>query len=227
MISERYQTISQKIKKALARSGQKHPVTILPVTKGVDLSRINECLAIQKGSGEVPRIAESYLSEFLNKAEFIAPEVERHFIGPVQTGSVGKIARIFDVVHSVHSLEVLKKIEQEAKRLNRRIKVFLQVNISDDQAKFGFSEAEVRGAVQEAGAQLAQVTLVGLMTITKLYDTAEEARGDFAALRGIRDRELPGGELSMGMSADFEVAVEEGATLVRIGRGLFEDAANS
>jgi uncharacterized pyridoxal phosphate-containing UPF0001 family protein len=138
-----------------------------------------------------------------------------------------------DVIQSVHSLKVLSLVAAEAARLGKRQRIFLQVNVSRDPRKGGLVDDEVLAAINLAMENKHAVELEGLMTITALYSEAEDARGDFRKLAELRSSLIGAGLvdrfnrskilLSMGMSADFEIAIEEGADLVRVGTALFEE----
>lgn len=219
MIKDRFAALQARVAAAAKRSSFRQGVRILPVTKTVDAGVTNDCIAAQVAAGLSPIIGESYVADFLKKREFLQGGFQAHFIGPLQDSAISKVVRVFDVVQSVHSGACLTKVAKEARKLKKQLSIFLQVNISNDDAKQGAGPSEVRGLVELARSE--GLAVIGLMTITRDYETPEAARGDYARLRQLRDEVLPGGELSMGMSFDFEVAIEEGATLVRVGSALF------
>ena len=150
-----------------------------------------------------------------------------HLVGPLQANKARRALEAVDVIQSVGSLELAQRLDRIAGevRPGERFPVLLQVNVADDPAKTGFEPDGVEAAIAELLA-LPNLRVDGLMTIGRLVATAEEARPTFVALRDLRERLRAanpslGPALSMGMTDDFEVAVEEGATIVRVGRALF------
>ena len=148
-----------------------------------------------------------------------------HMIGHLQRNKAGRALELFDVFHGIDDLELARSLAERAARSERRVKMLLEVNVSGESTKFGVSPEGV-AALAEQVEELASLELVGLMTVGAPVETGELARPGFARLRRLRDaivrrlgRPLP--ELSMGMSGDYEVAVEEGATMVRVGTALF------
>ena len=167
------------------------------------------------------RLGESRIQEAEPKIAAV-PEAEWHFIGRLQSNKARRAVRGFAAIHSVDSLDLLRRVTDLAAEEGRQPAILLQVNVSGERVKAGFAPDAI---VADAGL-LASTGLVGLMTIAPMGATVEEARAVFARLRVLRDRleQLAGfglPELSMGMSADAEAAVAEGATLVRIGTALF------
>lgn len=155
------------------------------------------------------------------------PGATWHLVGPLQSNKVRRALTVFDTIESVDSVELAQRIDRVAAeaRPGAPVPVLLQVNVDDDAAKAGFSPTTLEASIVELLA-LGQLEIQGLMTIGRLVERAEDARPTFARLRalseGLRSRHAGlGPELSMGMSDDFDIAVEEGATIVRIGRALF------
>ena len=206
-------------------------VTLVAVSKRQPLPIVQELVALAQARGINPVLGESYVQELKAKRAAIGTAAAFHLIGPLQSNKVRDAVKVADVIESVHSISVLQAIAAEARKIGKKQSVFLQVNISEDSAKSGFSPHEVAAAVEEARSMADAVSLQGLMTITALYDTPEEARGDFQRMATLRDELVQLGlhtafegsriKLSMGMSADFGVAIEEGADLVRVGTALF------
>lgn len=152
-------------------------------------------------------------------------DISWHLIGPLQSNKARKAAELFDVVESVDRIKIAHALDREATKLERRLACFLEVNLAGESTKHGFAVAEVTSATREM-ARLSSLDLVGLMAIPPPAETPDGARHWFRELRRLRDdlrSRLDGfpGFLSMGMSDDFEVAIEEGATHVRIGTALF------
>lgn len=152
-----------------------------------------------------------------------------HLIGHLQRNKVRQTLPLVTLIHSADSLRLIRTIDEEASRqLGRAMPILLEVNISGEPAKHGFAPAEMEPLGKDLAA-LEHIEVRGLMTMAGQAGGLDRARRDFAALRALRDRlraawppELASGELSMGMSGDFEAAIEEGATMVRVGSALFE-----
>lgn len=150
-----------------------------------------------------------------------------HLIGHLQSNKARKAAALFDVIHSIDSADLLRKVDAAAAERQRRIEVLIQVDLAGEATKHGAPEPEVRRIV-DAAMSCTAARLVGLMLLPPAVGDPENARRFFTALRTLRDSYVQAGvpaamlgELSMGMSHDFEVAVEEGATLVRVGSAIF------
>jgi PLP dependent protein len=152
-----------------------------------------------------------------------------HLIGPLQSNKARRAVELFDLIESVDSVELAARLDRlvEELRPDRPLPILLQVNVDADPGKAGFDPAVLEGDLARL-ADLPALRLEGLMTVGRLVDRPSEARPTFVALRTLRDRlrgrePRLGPELSMGMSADYDVAIEEGASIVRIGRALFGD----
>lgn len=195
-------------------------VTIIAVTKTVGIEDIR--LALTAG---VRDFGENRVQEFLGKYGLF-PEASWHFIGSLQTNKVKDVVGRASLIHSVDSLRLLEEIDRRAEQANVVQRVLLQVNVSGEQSKHGFEPADVMEALVEASS-MANVEVKGLMTMAPL-GRIEDARWVFRELKELRDslREMPLNsveldELSMGMTNDYRIAVEEGSTMVRVGRALF------
>lgn len=222
-IIENTKKILSRIEIAKTRVGRKDTVTLVAVSKKQSVDKINEYLEFARNAGVAPIIGENYLQEFQDKSSQIKGPYQVHFIGRLQSNKVKEVVSLFSVIESVHSEELLKKINKEAASIGKIQKVLLQVNVSNDPAKSGFAIERVEAGIQ-AAKQLPSIELLGLMTITELYEDPELARPDFAKLKSLRDSLIASKTsryLSMGMSQDFEQAIEEGATHVRIGSSVF------
>jgi len=220
----------QRLARAAQKSGRRpEDVALVAVTKGVAADRIEEAVA-----AGVALIGENRLQETLLKHDRVnrfarerGVTLSWHLVGHLQTNKARDAVRIFDVIHSVDSLRVAHAIEKQAARVPKVQEVFLEVNVAAEDAKYGFAAEDLTGALA-AMAGLAHVRVTGLMTVAPLVEDAEQVRPVFRKLRELRDAlntgRPPEGrlrELSMGMTDDFEVAAQEGATLVRLGRALF------
>jgi hypothetical protein len=192
------------------------------VTKTVDPFRIQEAL-----DAGVHVLGENRVQEARDKMQRIGGGAQWHLIGHLQRNKVRQAVALFEMIHSVDSVRLAEALDGESRRQGKVMPVLLQVNVSGEASKFGVGEAEVPGLVR-ALAGMENLSLQGLMTIPPYSEHPEDARPDYRRLRELRDGlaelGLPGMELphlSMGMTQDFEVAVEEGATMVRIGTALF------
>lgn len=174
-------------------------------------------------------LGESRPQQLWSKGEALSDLQPRwHMVGHLQRNKVARTLPLTALIHSVDSLRLAREIDREAGRLDRAANVLLEVNISGDSAKHGFQPEEVDPTVA-AMSELANLNVLGLMTMAHREGGAEVARRDFASLRELRDRladscpeKVSLAQLSMGMSGDFEAAVAEGATILRIGSALFE-----
>ncbi|MBA7594010.1 Pyridoxal phosphate homeostasis protein [subsurface metagenome] len=214
-IERNLRELESRIARAAETAGRSPAdITIVAVTKEVEVEAIEA--AIKAGIGH---IGENRVQEAMTKMERLST-LERqpmwHMVGHLQTNKVKTAAQIFDIIHSIDSLRLAEAVSQRAQDI---MPVLLQVNVSGEATKSGFSVAELSQAAEEI-ARLPRLEVKGLMTIAPLVADAEEVRPIFRRLRQLRD-ELGLEHLSMGMTDDFEVAVEEGATMVRIGRAIF------
>ena len=199
-------------------------MTLVAVTKYVDVDAARDLLAA--GCAD---LGESRPQELWRKGEQLAGESVRwHMIGHLQRNKVARTLPHVTLFHSGDSLRLLAELDSECDRLERRLPVLLEVNISGDESKHGFAVQEIEDRLPEI-LQLQHLHVRGLMAMARLDGDQEAARLDFRNLRGLCDRLRPRlptsvalDELSMGMSGDFEEAIEEGATIVRIGSALFE-----
>jgi pyridoxal phosphate enzyme (YggS family) len=216
--------VEERLSAACTRVGRRREeVTLVAVTKtvGVEAARALVDLGVRD-------LGENRPQELWKKAEAI-PDARWHLIGHLQRNKVERSVPLVTLIHAVDSLRLLDALEAEGQKRGTIIPVLLEVNTSGETAKQGFAPADVPdlGPILEGHLF---VSVRGLMTMAALVDDPEQARPTFISLRGLRDRlgaevdreRHPLTELSMGMSNDFEVAVEEGATLVRLGTILFE-----
>ena len=226
-ISRNLKTVRERIAAALERSGRaSDSCRLLAVTK----HRMPEEVAAIARAGQTD-LGENRVQEADGKVPEcvgLGVEAKWHLIGHLQRNKVKKALALFSTIHSVDSVRLLEAIAREADSRGVRPEVFLEVNVSGEESKHGLAPGDVEDACRCA-AGLASIKLVGLMTMAPFTDDAETARPFFKALRELRDElntraAYPEAltELSMGMSGDFEVAAEEGATWVRVGTALFE-----
>lgn len=218
-ILQRHQQVEERIAAACKRSGRtRSELTLVAVTKTVSL-RVAELLP---GLG-IADLGESRPQVLWSKARQL-PGVRWHLIGHLQTNKVERTLPLSHMIHSVDSPRLLRAIDQAAERLAKKVPVLLEVNVSGEASKQGLSPREL-GQINTLAADLKNAPVVGLMTMAPNQEP-EATRPTFAKLRALRDglqeRLGPLPHLSMGMSNDFEVAIEEGATLIRLGSVLFE-----
>lgn len=205
----------RRVAAACQRSGRSEDeVTLVAVTKGVPPRAI-----VEAAHSGVRDFGENRIQEAATKRpalEDLPRGTRWHMVGHLQTNKVKECLRLFDIIHSVDSLHLAEVI---SRRAARPVPVFLEVNVAGESTKHGFTPDELYGAFERI-CILPNLEIHGLMTVAPLTGDAEEVRPVFASLRALAGRlNLRG--LSMGMSDDFEVAVEEGATHVRIGRAIF------
>ena len=207
--------LQQRIARACQRAGRSpEGVTLVAVTKTVDVSAIEAAF-----NAGVRHFGESRVQEAKPKIEQLRklkPGITWHMVGHLQTNKAKTAADIFDIIHSIDSLKLAETLNDCSPK---RLPILIQINVSAEASKGGFALPEVNEAVKQIG-KLANLDIQGLMTIAPWVDDAEEVRLVFRQMRQLRDA-LGLKHLSMGMSDDFEVAIEEGATLVRIGRAIF------
>lgn len=214
-ITSRLERLDERIAAACRRSGRSpEEITLIAVTKGIDAVGIR--LAIEGG---VSHIGENRVQETQAKWPHLGDLAERamwHMVGHLQTNKVGAALRLFDIIDSVDSLPLAEAI---SRRASSRQPIFLEVNVSEEPSKYGFSLNELTDRFRAIEA-LPNIEVQGLMTIAPQTDDPELARPVFRRLK-VAATDLGLEHLSMGMSGDFEVAIEEGATQIRIGRALF------
>ena len=209
--------VRERIAAAAFRAGRRpDDVLLIAVSKTVEIERIRE--AIEAGASA---LGENRVQEAKAKVTALGRPVPWHLIGHLQTNKVKDALAIFDVVHSVDRLEVAREIDRRAVR---PIDVLLEVNVAGEPQKSGFAPDAVAAAL-DAIAGMAHLKVRGLMAIPPAVERAEDSRPAFRALRELAKRHNLA-ELSMGMSGDFEVAVEEGATMVRVGTAIFGPRAS-
>ncbi len=221
MISENIQKIRERMVAACERAGRASgDVRLIGVTKKVAPELVLE--AFESG---LDVMGENRVQEAKQKIPLCPGGIEWHLIGHLQTNKVKEAVRLFAMIHSVDSLRLLELIDREAGVAGVHLPVCLEVNVSGESSKFGLNP-DILPNVLKAGTKLMNVDIVGLMTMPPFTADPEEARSFLRKLRELRDQlresegfDLP--ELSMGMSNDFEVAIEEGATMVRIGTDIF------
>ncbi|MEJ2658026.1 MAG: YggS family pyridoxal phosphate-dependent enzyme [Desulfobacterales bacterium] len=222
-VRERLKNIKNRINKAAIRCGRDYKtVHLVVVSKTVPTDRVKE--AIDAG---VDILGENYVQEARTKFNALAAyPVSWHFIGHLQSNKAKYAVRIFDLIHSVDTLKLARELDKQAKKVNKIQNILVQINIGKEPSKSGADENSAANLIKDV-SRLENLSVKGLMTMPPFFNAPEKVRPYFSALRNLRDRirhKLSGvdlNDLSMGMTGDFEVAIEEGATLVRIGTAIF------
>jgi PLP dependent protein len=222
-LAARLADVRARIARAAGRAGRDpSTVRLVAVSKTFPVEAVREAA----GAGQID-FGENKIQEALGKMEQARDlPVRWHLVGHLQSNKAKKAAQ-FDLIHSIDSAALLTRVDEAAAALDRRPELLIQVDLAGEATKFGATEEELPTIFEAAGAARAAKT-VGLMLIPPIADDPEQARPYFRRLRDVRDRLAAKGvdesmlpELSMGMSHDFEVAIEEGATLVRVGTAIF------
>jgi pyridoxal phosphate enzyme (YggS family) len=219
-IRENLLEVTERIEKAARRVGRDpKEIKLVAVSKTVESARIRE--AIEAGASI---LGENYVQEAQKKIEEIGKPVAWHFIGHLQSNKAKYAVRLFDMIHSVDSLVLAQELNKRAEQAGLVMEVLIEVNISGEATKFGTDEEKVFGIVKGI-ASLSHLSFEGLMTMPPYFDNPEMSRPYYIQLRRLKEKMAKEGirlkELSMGMSNDFEVAIEEGATYVRVGTAIF------
>ncbi|MDI3540951.1 Pyridoxal phosphate homeostasis protein [Koleobacter methoxysyntrophicus] len=217
----------QVIKKRVAESAMKtnrklDDIKIIAVTKNVEVERILE--AIQGG---IDAIGENRVQEALIKYPLIEKEIEWHMIGYLQRNKAKKAVEHFDLIQSLDRISLAQELDKRGKQQNKIVNVLVQVNVSGEESKSGISPEETVEFIKSL-SDYENILIKGLMTIAPYTDDPEETRPYFARMKGLFDevhklkgRNIDIEYLSMGMTNDFEVAIEEGSNMIRIGTGIF------
>lgn len=231
MIKNNLQKVKERISAVCSNAGRDHDsITIVCVSKGRSLEQIKE--AIEAG---ITDIGENRTQEAAVKYKELSaignrlPVIKWHMLGHLQTNKARETVKIFDLIQSVDSLHLAEAVNKEALKLNKLQDILIEVKTSPEASKSGLKPEEAAGAIREI-VKLTNLKLKGLMTIAPLVDNPQKARPYFRQLRDLRNKIYELGIvtygqliLSMGMSDDFEVAIEEGADMVRLGRVVFDE----
>jgi len=232
-LPENIEAIRQRIESAARRVGRRpEEIALMAVTKTHPPVRIREAYA-----AGLRLFGENRVQEFAGKARTLADlaGAEWRMIGHLQTNKAGKAAELFSAVDSVDSLKLAEKLDAAARALNKKLSVLIEINVGGEAAKSGVApNARELQELLMAAPRLEALKFRGLMTVPPFTDDPEEARPYFCKLRELRNaiatRKLPAinmSVLSMGMSQDFEVAIEEGSTCVRVGTAIFGERASA
>lgn len=215
--------VEERIARAARNAGRRaEEVLLVAVSKSVDAERIRQAIA-----AGVPALGENRVQEAKGKISILGRQVPWHLVGRLQTNKAKDAVVLFDMIHSLDRVELGRELDRRSRALGKVLDVLVEVNVAAEATKGGFLPDRLKDAL-EALAPLAGIRLRGLMTIPPLSEDPEASRPSFRQLRElaaeVRGWGLEGVEmtqLSMGMSGDFEVAVAEGATIVRIGTAIF------
>jgi len=214
-IDQNVREVERRIAGACQRAGRStDEVTLVAVTKAIEVPAIEAAFAAGIRNFGENRVQEA--KPKIERLEALRPHLTWHMVGHLQTNKAKTALDIFDIIHSVDSLRLAEAL---SRRSQKKLPVLIEVNVSAEATKSGFPLPEVDEAVRQIG-RLPSIEIEGLMTIAPWVSDAEEVRPVFRQLRQLGDA-LGLRHLSMGMTDDFEVAIEEGATLVRIGRAIF------
>ena len=207
--------VRERVARAAERAGRRaQDVLLIGVSKTVTAEHIR--LGVDAG---LTALGENRVQEAREKIKILGRPVPWHLIGHLQTNKVRDALELFDLIHSLDRLELARELERRAGDPGRVVDTLLEVNVAEEPSKSGFAPDAV-GAALEAIGGMTHLRVRGLMAIPPIVERAEDSRPWFQALRRLAERHGLK-ELSMGMSADFEVAIEEGATMVRVGTAIF------
>jgi pyridoxal phosphate enzyme (YggS family) len=226
-LAENLDAIQQRIRTACERAGREPgSVTLLAVTKG----QPPEVVSAAARLGQV-LFGENKVQEARAKIPLCPGNLRWHFIGHLQSNKCRDAVELFEMIQSVDSLSLAREISKRAEAAARKVPVMLEVNVAGEASKFGYAPEKLLAEIKELNA-LPRLEIQGLMTVPPWSAEPEKARPHFRRLRGLKadSQQILGASLphlSMGMSGDFEIAIEEGATLVRIGTALFGPRARA
>ena len=223
MIKENLEEVREKIRQACQRSGRREEdVTLISVSKTKPVEMLKE--AYEAGSRD---FGENRVQEIMEKYGQMPEDVRWHMIGHLQKNKVRQVIDKAVLIHSVDTVELAEQIEKDAAKRDLTVDILLEVNVAEEESKFGFRTEEVEAAVMKI-KEFPHVHIQGLMTIAPFVSNSEDNREVFKKLYqlyvDIRSKNIDNvsmSVLSMGMTGDYEVAVEEGATMIRVGTGIF------
>ena len=217
MIRENVLEVRKRISAACLRA-KRDPaaVQLIVVSKNRGIEEIGEAIA-----AGITTFGENRVQEVLSKYNNLQASLKWQMVGHLQTNKAKEAVKVFDLIHSVDSLRLAEEIDKQASKINKIQDILIEVKTSGEATKFGIEPDEASGLIKEMSG-FKHINIKGLMTIAPLADNSEEARPYFRRLRELRDKINPTFLLSMGMTDDFEAAIEEGSDILRIGRAIFE-----
>jgi len=223
-IKENLYRVWERIEKAAQKSGRKREdITLVAVTKTVEVERIRE--GIEAG---IKEIGENRVQEAREKIPLLPREgIKWHMVGHLQRNKAKYAVRLFDMIQSLDSLSLAEELEKRCQKENRTLEVLIEVNIGGEETKFGVAPQEVISLIEKV-KDFPHLKIKGLMCVPPWLEDPEKVRPYFIQMRELKEKvieeKIPGVEmkyLSMGMTDDFEIAIEEGANMVRLGRAIF------
>lgn len=222
-VKDNLKSVQASIEQARQNSCEKQEVTLVAVTKTIDVGPMKEVL--KEG---VACFGENKVQEILSKYEKFPDTVKWHLIGTLQSNKVKYIIDKVEMIHSLDRISLAKEIDRRAKEIGVVMKCLIQVNISQEESKHGLDKAEALKFIEEVAQNFSHIQVLGLMGMAPFVEDAEEARPYFRQLKGLfedaKNLNLGTGQmkyLSMGMTNDYTVAIEEGSNMVRVGTGIF------
>jgi pyridoxal phosphate enzyme (YggS family) len=223
IIKNNLEIINEKIKKAALKVNRNpQEIKLVAVTKTATIEQIKEAI-----SAGVEIIGENKVQEAKEKYQILTADIKWHLVGHLQTNKVKYAIEIFDFIHSVDSIKLAKEIDRRSLQFGMITNALVEVNVSGEETKYGIKPEEVEPFLKEI-SEFSRIKVRGLMTIAPIVEDKEKVRPYFRKLRELSEeikskkiKNVKMDYLSMGMSEDFEVAIEEGANMVRIGRGIF------
>jgi pyridoxal phosphate enzyme (YggS family) len=223
IIKNNLEIINEKIKKAALKVNRNpQEIKLVAVTKTATIEQIKEAI-----SAGVKIIGENKVQEAKEKYQILTADIKWHLVGHLQTNKVKYAIEIFDFIHSVDSIKLAKEIDRRSLQFGMITNALVEVNVSGEETKYGIKPEEVEPFLKEI-SEFSRIKVRGLMTIAPIVEDKEKVRPYFRKLRELSEeikskkiKNVKMDYLSMGMSEDFEVAIEEGANMVRIGRGIF------
>lgn len=222
-VKDNLKSVQASIEQARQNSCEKQEVTLVAVTKTIDVGPMKEVL--KEG---VSCFGENKVQEILSKYEKFPDTVKWHLIGTLQSNKVKYIIDKVEMIHSLDRMSLAKEIDRRAKEIGVVMKCLIQVNISQEESKHGLDKAEALKFIEEVAQNFSHIQVLGLMGMAPFVEDAEEARPYFRQLKGLfeeaKNLNLGTGQmkyLSMGMTNDYTVAIEEGSNMVRVGTGIF------
>ena len=223
IIKNNLEIINEKVKKAALKTNRTpNEIKLVAVTKTATVEQIKEAISVG-----VKIIGENKVQEAKEKYQILSTDIEWHLVGHLQTNKVKYAIEIFDLIHSVDSIKLAKEIDKRSLQFGMITNVLVEVNVSGEETKYGIKPEEVEPFLKGI-SEFSRIRVRGLMTIAPIVEDKEEVRLYFRKLRELSKeikkkniKNIRMDYLSMGMTEDFEVAIEEGANMVRIGRGIF------
>jgi pyridoxal phosphate enzyme (YggS family) len=228
-IADNLKTVNDRMASAAKHAGRDpSSITLVAVTKTIAVEKIREAIA-----AGATVLGENRVQEAREKIDVLGPAARWHLIGHLQTNKAKYAVRLFQLIHSVDNLALAQELDKQAAKIGKVQNILIEVNVAGEASKAGMAVKEAPKLVKEA-ARLEHISIQGLMTMPPFSEDPEESRPYFCVLRelarSIAQENIPGvsmKELSMGMSGDFEVAIEEGATMVRVGTAIFGERVKS